>query len=277
MKISLVIPTYNRAPVLAATLETLSLQDYAAPFEVLVCDDGSDDATPDVVAHLAARMPYRLRYLRQKRNGARRAAARNLGVAAAEAASLVVFIDDDMLVPPQFLRLHAAYHVRPDLATIGYRYLLEPGRGLGLGFQIEFDRRPRMQNASLDFDRPWMSAATCNLGIDRALLDRSGGFDEGFVGWGVEDTEFAYRLHLLGGELVLCREIWGWHQYDTSPTNPVHMLYRGKLPDYSSQIRNLEYFRDKYPDVQEIQDYVAVRLAQTLEMQANLAQHPAFR
>src|SRR5579883_270043 len=78
--ISIVMATYNRASVLRITLEALTLQNCAETFEVLVCDDGSDDDTPLVVERLTARVPYALRYLRQERDGFRLSAARNLGL-----------------------------------------------------------------------------------------------------------------------------------------------------------------------------------------------------
>jgi glycosyltransferase involved in cell wall biosynthesis len=256
-EISVIVPTYNRAPVLAATLETLGLQDYPGPFEVLACDDGSDDATPEVVARVARRGRCPLRYLRQERDGFRLSAARNMGLRVAEATFLVVFLDDDMLVPPNFLRTHAAYHAEPDVVTLGYRYLLEPGEGLGLGFRIAPDPRERDFAA---YTRAgtllWLLVAGCNFAARRELVDRAGPFDEQFRGWGIEDSEYAYRLQLLGADLRIAREAFGWHQYDPEPRSPYVRLQRRRRPDFSSQLANLRRFREKYADQADLRQVV---------------------
>lgn len=59
--LSLCVPTYNRARYLDSLLDTLALQlrDFPYPFEIVISDNGSTDATPDVVARHAARLPIR--------------------------------------------------------------------------------------------------------------------------------------------------------------------------------------------------------------------------
>lgn len=258
--VSIVIPTYNRAPVLAVTLELLRRQDYDGRFEVLVCDDGSHDATAAVIERLTPRAGYPLRYLHHGRAGARYSAARNLGIAAAEGRQFVVFLDDDMLVPPHFLRTHADYQRQPDTVSLGYRYFLEPGEpgvGLGLGFRIEPDWRERFFAMGPAMrGRAWTVAEACNFVVGRELLDLAGGFDEQFVGWGGEDVELAYRLHLLGGEFVLSRRAFGWHQHDPDPSNPVIRVQRGLRPDFSSLSANLDRLAAKYPDDAEVDRHV---------------------
>ena len=57
--LSVVIPTYNRCNILQKTLRALCQQEGATNFEIIVVDDGSTDATSQVVAALAALAPVR--------------------------------------------------------------------------------------------------------------------------------------------------------------------------------------------------------------------------
>ena len=57
MSISVVIATYNRASLLGATLDQLSRQAYQPGDEVIVVDNGSSDATPQVIAQAAQHQP----------------------------------------------------------------------------------------------------------------------------------------------------------------------------------------------------------------------------
>lgn len=93
--VSVVVPTYNRADLLEATLESVLEQTYA-DWECIVVDDGSTDDTPDVAAAFCARDP-RVRYLRQ--SNADVSAARNHGLHHARGRYVVFLDSDDLLVP----------------------------------------------------------------------------------------------------------------------------------------------------------------------------------
>src|SRR5579864_9483261 len=89
--ISVVIPSLNRAPLLRASLESLSRQTLGPErYEIIVVDDGSTDETANVCRQFAARAP--LRYFYIKNSGI--SAAKNLGIFAASA-PILLFFDDD--------------------------------------------------------------------------------------------------------------------------------------------------------------------------------------
>jgi GT2 family glycosyltransferase len=240
----------------------LARQDVAEPFEVLICDDGSDDATPDVAHRMAAHLPYPLRYLRRERDGGRPGAARNMGLRAARG-TMIVLLDDDMLVPPQFLRVHRERLVEPDGVTLGYIFQFAPAEGLGLGFTILPDWRDfgvvgvetltlgeAGLQATLDL------AAGGNIALSRSLVEVAGGFDETFCGWGAEDTEYLYRLCLLGAELRTCLEAFVWHH--SEPGNPWLRRERGLPVRLNAYLANLGHFCGKYPDVPELQTWATI-------------------
>jgi Glycosyltransferases involved in cell wall biogenesis len=89
--LSIVVPTYNRLPMLLRVLAALEEQRDAPDFEVIVIDDGSSDATAATMeAHTARRYP--LIFRSQKNAGPGR--ARNAGVLLARG-TFIVFIGDD--------------------------------------------------------------------------------------------------------------------------------------------------------------------------------------
>jgi glycosyltransferase involved in cell wall biosynthesis len=90
--LSVIIPTYNRAAFVREAIDSVVQQDYPC-LELVVVDDGSTDATPDVVRGFGARVTY----LRQLHAGV--SAARNRGVAASRG-ELIAFLDSDDLWLP---------------------------------------------------------------------------------------------------------------------------------------------------------------------------------
>jgi glycosyltransferase involved in cell wall biosynthesis len=118
MDISVIVPTFNRAASLDALLTDLRHQSTSVQFEVLVVDNGSIDATRDVVArHMACDL--RIRYLQERRSGASH--ARNTGIAAATAPTLA-FMDDDVRPRLDWVASIArAFDAHPEVDCIGGR------------------------------------------------------------------------------------------------------------------------------------------------------------
>lgn len=114
VKISVAIPTYNRADFLRQTLAGLTAQQFPRDhFEVLVIDNNSRDHTREVVAEFASAQPAP-RHLIETKQGLDH--ARNRAIAEARG-EIIVFGDDDILVQPDWL----AQMVVPLLADAGAR------------------------------------------------------------------------------------------------------------------------------------------------------------
>src|SRR5262245_30025795 len=93
--ISVVIATYNRAPLLEAALDRLSRQSFTAGDEIIVVDNGSTDATADVIARASARAAIPLHAVRETTPG--KTPALNAGLVIARG-DLLALTDDDVLV-----------------------------------------------------------------------------------------------------------------------------------------------------------------------------------
>ena len=106
--VSCIVPVFNGARFVADALESILAQSWLAR-ELIVVDDGSTDATPQVLAGFASR----IRTVRQPNQG--QAAARNTGVTLA-AGEFIAFLDaDDRWLPDKLERQLARFRERPEL------------------------------------------------------------------------------------------------------------------------------------------------------------------
>ena len=189
MKVSVVIPTYNKLDQLRRTLGSLAAQDLAPDaFETVVIDDGSRDGT---LAYLESHRPaHGFRVVRGETNRGR-AAARNLGLETAEG-GLIVFLDDDMELVPGFLRAHLEFH-RSHANSVGVGNVQNHPEVSA----APIDRYMSTRGAQKIKGRgplPWKYFTTNNASLRKEELTAVGGFDENFVFYGFEDLELAWRL-----------------------------------------------------------------------------------
>jgi glycosyltransferase involved in cell wall biosynthesis len=201
---SVVIPTYNRQPILEKCLKELELQQIPqdspiADYEVVVVDDGSTDGTVDWLE--AVQFPH-VRLFQQDHQGP--AAARNLGVQQAKG-DTIIFIDSDLVVTANFLQSHA-------MALVAGAKELGSDRLFTYGSVINtcnFDDPTSEPFKITDYSRAFF--ATGNVAIARKWLEQAGLFDTRFQLYGWEDLELGVRLKQLGLKLIKCPEAVGYH------------------------------------------------------------------
>jgi glycosyltransferase involved in cell wall biosynthesis len=204
MFFSVVIPTYNRLPILQKCLRALEQQRLEAPisaYEVVLVDDGSTDATVSWLRENADEFPH-VRLVLQEHGGP--AEGRNRGVDQARG-DVIVFIDSDLVVTDGFLLAHArrleqSWQERGDRLCFTYGAVINTAN---------FDD-PTSEPHKLR-DLSWAYFATGNVAIDRQVLERSGLFDTRFRLYGWEDLELGERLRRMGVVLVRCPEAVGYH------------------------------------------------------------------
>jgi len=142
---SIIIPTYNRADLIAKTIQSLLNQTYTA-FEIIIIDDGSRDNTAEVVQAIRDdRIIYR-----RVENG-ERGRARNIGTLQAQG-DYVTFIDSDDLTYPNHLaeaaRLVEAHHA-PEMLHLAYEMQDTTGKVLFRYNQRHGDLRPALLKGNL--------------------------------------------------------------------------------------------------------------------------------
>lgn len=214
MLVSVVIATYNRAPILEKCLRSLFEQTFD-DYEILVIDDGSTDETPRLLARMGE-SSQKLRWVRIENSG--RSVARNLGIEEARG-DYILFLDSDVVVTPRFLEIHMEAH-RAFIAS-------HPGgqafcQGLSLNVH-DFDHLERKPNL-FDFSAAFF--ATNNVSIRRDFLQKVGGFDPEFVEYGWEDLELGLRLRAAGCRILRSRKAVGFHWHPAFTIDDLPRLKR---------------------------------------------------
>jgi glycosyltransferase involved in cell wall biosynthesis len=206
-KVSVVIPTHNRAIQLENSLAALCQQTYARhDFEVLVVADGCTDRTPEIARSFESRLQVRL--IQQDAQGP--AASRNRGAAEARG-ELLVFMDDDIEARPTFLAAHhSAHREDPRKVVIGYLPpLLKEQKGylkaeLRRWWETIFDQ---MSEPGHRFQ--YSDLVSGNFSLRKDFLQHAGGFDPAYRCH--EDFELGIRLLRAGATFDFILQAAGYH------------------------------------------------------------------
>ena len=202
MFFSVVIPTYNRQPILEKCLQALEKQDYSdiiQGYEIVLVDDGSTDGTIDWLKEQPANFPH-VRYFVQDHKGP--AVARNRGITEAKG-DFIVFIDSDLVVTAQFLQAHATALIS---GAEKFGKVFTYGRVVNT---CNFANPSSEPYKITDFSAAYF--ATGNVAIARNYLLEAGLFDSEFSLYGWEDLELGVRLKKLGLKLIKCPAAVGYH------------------------------------------------------------------
>jgi len=221
--ISVIVLTYNDPARLRLCLHGM-LRQTLHDFELLVVHDGGDREINRPVYEEMRQLGREIKehWLGPPSAEFRAAAARNLGLRHVHG-ERVLFVDGDCILAPNVVAEHAAYGARPALVNGARNHLprrclkwLQPAdfdhleqyvKGRDARYQIveDFNRelRDQLQKGRTDvvlthYEQVW----SFQLSVPTGLARQIGGFNEGFVGYGGEDQEFAARLNQAGAALV---------------------------------------------------------------------------
>ncbi len=210
--ISLVIPTYRRGAYLVDTVRQALAQEPPAD-EILVVDQTLEHAS-EVEAFLGTEAGAgRIRHLRQQPPGVQKARNRGLLEARCE---VVLFLDDDVVLPPGFIAAHRRNYDDPAVAAVAGRVvspltpadaaqrpLHRPGGARFDCLHFRLDGAQRVEGVA-----NWLQG---NASARRAVLLGIGGHDETYVGYGWEDVDTAVRLWQAGRRIVYDPQAWLEH------------------------------------------------------------------
>lgn len=235
--VSVIIPTYNRKESLLRTLDSLARQTYPAErFEVIVVDDGGSDGT-EMIAQQS--FPFALCYIRQQNQGA--ATARNRGAAEARG-EILIFLDDDITVAPQFISAFQSElaHAAPTVAVGALRPPAWPDKRV---FRDVYAQRTATR---ADPDIGFTDCLSGIFAVKREDFYRIGAMQDvagdGRTAWG--DVDFGYRAHRLGYRFRRALDAIGYHD-----DRAIHDLTTYcRVQERASQ-QAVQLFR-KYPDLQ---------------------------
>lgn len=183
-RLTLVLPYYNEAGYIAATLESLAMQD-CHDFRVIAVDNGSTDRGPAIARETAARFPWLdVEFLHEAAPGKIHALRSGTRAATTE---LVGTLDADTIYPPGYVaRILAAFERRPNAACV-LAFAAE-GRPLP----------PRSLILQSRILRGKCHSGGCGQTFRRDVLVAAGGFDPDRWGWVLEDHEIVHRVSRHG-------------------------------------------------------------------------------
>ncbi|WP_442845906.1 glycosyltransferase [Leeuwenhoekiella sp. H156] len=202
---SIIIPVYNRPDEVRELLQSLVLQDYRQPFEVVLVEDGSTDTSEQVVEGFP---DLDISYFYKANSGP--GDSRNFGMRNAKGNYFIIF-DSDCVVPPQYLsevnkRLSEDYcdfYGGPDAARDDFKPLQQA---------INYSMTSLLTTGGI---RGKKSAAgkfeprSFNMGISKAAFEASGGFGDIHPG---EDPDLSIRLWKLGYRSGLLVNAFVYHK-----------------------------------------------------------------
>jgi len=207
MKISVIIPTFNRSNQLLRVLNSICVSrvENFSDIEIIVVDDGSSEPSKGIVDEYNVQKPFRLKYRYQENAGP--AAARNNGFSVAEH-DIVLFIDDDILVFPDLLEIHTEAHkdlpgsvvfgrcplVEPNPITASYRYLTSITNA---------ESSQRYERVSV--------VASGNLSVEKTMFLPDGVYEGGLQIPAGEEFELEHRLNQNEIPIYIAKDAIGWH------------------------------------------------------------------
>lgn len=251
--ISVIISTRNRAHYLPEVLRTLAAQECDTPFEIIVVDNGSTDATPALLDEWCRR-DSRFRMVSEPRPGLSR--GKNAGIKAARA-PLLLFTDDDMRVCPRWVESY-----RRLFAAHGDALMLAGGPVIpiphDLGTWPDWLGEAALTDAGLLHHREERTLSKSeyvwggNMAVPKVLFDQLGFWDE-TTGLQAEqrvtredsefyeDTELQDRARKAGGATWFCPDAVVYHRVERRSVTPRRIcstaFSRGRNDFWQQQLR----------------------------------------
>ena len=237
MRLSVVMPTYNRPDALPRALDALARQTLdASEFELVLVEDPKNESPPETSGQ-----PFAIRTLRGTRPGA--SSARNVGWRAAQA-PVVLFMGDDIIGAPDLLEQHAAWHGRHPEETVGVLGQVRWARGL------KRDAFMKWLDMGIQFDYATIHGIeagpghfyTANVSLKRSMLERAGGFDEERFPFLYEDIDLGMRLFEHGFRLLYNEDAAAEHLHQ-----PTLEQWQGRMERIAQAERR---WIERHPDQQ---------------------------
>lgn len=219
MKISVIVPVYNRLEHLRSLCLCLIAQE-VQPHELIISDDGSSQRVLDFIEDLLPKMEFGVKYIYQKDLGFRKTRALNNGVREAEG-EILVFCDQDLIFSESHLK-NIKKEMKKGIFLMGRAYSttekekkiiinnLEKGKNYKESIEIIPENYTISVNKTLKKDkiRRILNKFRLNkrgirlVGMSYAMHKEDyitvNGYDEKYMGWGLEDDDFGNRLLSYG-------------------------------------------------------------------------------
>lgn len=233
--VSVVIPSYNHAHLIARAIASVLAQSWSQ-LEILVIDNHSSDKTDQVVAGFA---DTRVRMLKVH-NGGVIAISRNLGISAARG-EWVAFLDSDDWWHPEKLKRCAQHFGEADFIYHRLRIVTQGRRSLLPRHVGSWPLRTPVFQYLLTDGNP---VATSSVVVRRAIMEQIGGFDERREIIAAEDYDAWIRIASLTDRFLFVRECLGYYLFSrhsasrkdmSLPMREVYAVHAHRLPGHTQK------------------------------------------
>jgi glycosyltransferase involved in cell wall biosynthesis len=214
VRVSVIIPTYNRAELLGITVESFVSQDFPDDqYEIIIADNNSNDNTKDVVAQWQARSPVAIKYIFVKKQGVHYARNAAAGVSKGE---ILYYTDDDMVADSSLLKnllkvFAMGYNVASATGRVLPKWEVPPPKWILKYFA---NSTLSLNDSSQDLViAPYdVEVFSCHQAILREVFFRSGGFNpentagewigDGETGLNIKIKELGYKFAYVGDSVI---------------------------------------------------------------------------
>ncbi len=206
MRVSLIITTYNWPESLILALRSIEKQTIV-PEEVIIADDGSTAETKEIIDKFQKDSDLNIIHSWQEDKGFRVAQSRNKAIVKSSG-DYIILVDGDMILHRKFIQDHiknaqANYFVQGSrvlLTEDKSEKILDSKRTSFSFFSTGLKNRKNAIRSNLlskifSSKKNYLKGVrSCNMAFFKDDCMKVNGFNEDFIGWGREDSEFAVRL-----------------------------------------------------------------------------------
>ena len=236
MKISAIVPVYNRAGLMPKLIQALLNQDY--PVEIVIVDDGSTDNTADIVRG------FPVTYIHQKNSGP--SAARNHGVNES-GGDIVVFTDSDCVPQKDWIR-RLIDGFEDDVGAVAGSYnIANPESLLASCIHEEI----KLRHLALKRKKYIRAFGSYNVALKRNVFLKVGGFNEGYRSASGEDNDLSYKILKAGYKIRFKDDALVAHHHPEQIWNYLKEQYRHGY-------WRIKMYRD-FPEMSRGDDYMVMK------------------
>lgn len=214
MKVSVIIPSFNRAKMLGITIESFINQNYPKDqYEIIIADNNSTDNTEEVVKYWQGKSPVSIKYISEKRQGvhyARNSAAKH------SIGDILYYTDDDMIADKDLLEnlmkvFAMGYNIGAATGRVLPKWEIAPPQWI---LKYCYDGKLSIYDPKEDFIiSPFdIGVYSCNQAILRDVFFQSGGFNpentagewigDGETGLNIKIRELGYKFAYIGNAVI---------------------------------------------------------------------------
>jgi GT2 family glycosyltransferase/glycosyltransferase involved in cell wall biosynthesis len=203
VEVSIVIPVYNQVDFTHACLAAVRQNSGDIPYEIIVVDDASTDATPNIIGKIPG-----ITYLRTAINAGFIASC-NRGASAARGRYLVFLNNDTTVTSGWLTALHETFTLEPEAGLVGSKLIYPDGRLQEAGGIIWRDgsgwNRGKLQDPAkpeYNYLKEVDYCSAASVMISKTLFDRLRGFDPRYAPAYYEDTDLAFKVKQSGRKVL---------------------------------------------------------------------------